>query len=206
MCGQTHRWQLPPHQQSAGPQTGELAQAQGGTEFVSVERVYELAGLSSSGSAVDLERIARLVEDEELARLDPQARASALNVALKAIGVELAELLAIAGRRDLALDSYEARLEKHVEQLAGECASEQRRLEQELEEFTRRQQGLISKARDKEQEVRRKLGEFKSAKQAEERRLFELMAQFVAPGDNPVKLEPRMEYDESRDDSQLSKQ
>ena len=121
---------------------------------------------------------------ERLARADLARRSQDYELAVEA----LESILEDAGRRDQALEDYYFYLDKKHEQIKGQVEADNQRLQQEIDEFMKQKQELMERNRTSLAEAGRIRDEFRKLKQAEEKRLYDIVTPFVSPGENPVEL------------------
>ena len=156
-------------------------------KLLSVPEVYARAQISNDGPG-HVDRISEMLDDPEMEGLPMDIRARSVKMALKATGVGLESILEDAGRRDQALEDYYFYLDKKHEQIKGQVEADNQRLQQEIDEFMKQKQELMERNRTSLAEAGRIRDEFRKLKQAEEKRLYDIVTPFVSPGENPVEL------------------
>ncbi len=181
------RIKLPP---TVVPDAGTL-ESGGSTGFnvpklLSIAEVYTRAQIAEGPGHVD--KINDMLNDPEMEGLSMDIRARSVKMALKASGIGLESILEDAGRRDQALEDYTFFLEKKLEQIRSQVEADNLHLQQEIDEFVKQKQNLMEINRRNLEEAGRVREEFKTAKQAEEKRLYDIVTPFVSPGENPVEL------------------
>jgi hypothetical protein len=154
--------------------------------LLTVEQVYERAGLSSDPQQMNIYRVQQMVGDPEMADLDMTIRARMVKMTLKSMGHDLHEIIVDAAKRDSALDSYGGWLTAQVENVGAQVEAENAKLKQEIEEFIAAKNAQIQANRAALEQARQSQASFSQTRQAEEQRLFDTVAPFVAPGENPV--------------------
>ena len=155
-------------------------------ELLGIPEIYARAQIKSDPAGFSIEKVAEMLADPEIAPLPLPDRARSVRMALKTMGKDLRLVLEDAARRDKALDDYLVYLEHRAGQVAEQVQAANAALEQEIAAFTAAKRAVIEQNKARGEEVQRALGSFKTAKQAEEQRLFDLAAPFVAAGQNPV--------------------
>lgn len=150
----------------------------------SFEEIYKQAGLGASPCSVD--ELETLMENPAVANQPLSVKVIAVNLALSAKGVSQETPIADAVRRDRALDAYQSMLTNRAR------AAEQRNLEkiqqltQETEEYLKRKQAEMDALRAEIAEVKRQEIDFSLRREAEEKRLANLITPFLEGKPNPV--------------------
>jgi hypothetical protein len=182
-------------QPTAAPASGATAAASSGTAsgirvppILSVDEIYAKAELAPAEGKVDVYRVEQMLSDPEIADLPLETRARSVRMALRSMGIELPDLLADAGRRDQALEAYEQFLGEAFDEVSRQVSEANAQLQLEIDEFVRSRTAQIEANRSALEQARAGVARFSDAKAAEERRLFNTVAPFVAPGQNPVQL------------------
>lgn len=155
-------------------------------DILSVADVYEKVELVPTDQGFDVFKVEAMLADPEMADLALEMRARMVRLALKNMGRDLRELLTDAARRDQALDQYLAYLRERVDQVGDQVAAANARHKQELDAFVASKNAQMAANLELLQRAQHALMEFLRTKQAEEERLFRIVAPFVAPGENPV--------------------
>ncbi len=153
---------------------------------LSIPQVYEKAELPAVPGGFDLVKVAAMLEDPEITGLPLEVRARSVKMAVKAAGGEMKEVLADAARRDQALEVYLDYLQRKVAEVQGQVETQNSSLEQEIQDFITARRAIIESNKAKLEAARQALHSYSDSKQAEEERLYQLVAPFVAPGENPV--------------------
>ncbi|MCC7479746.1 hypothetical protein IT575_14995 [bacterium] len=153
---------------------------------LSISQVYEKAELPAVPGGFDLVKVAQMLEDPEITGLPLDVRARSVKMAVKAAGGEMKEVLADAARRDQALEVYLNYLSGKVDEIHSQVESQNATLEQEIQDFITARRAIIESNKAKLEAARQALHSYSDSKQAEEERLYQLVAPFVAPGENPV--------------------
>jgi len=150
----------------------------------SFDEIYREAGITASPcSAADLET---LMENPAVANQPLSVKIIAVNLALSAKGIGLDAPIADAVRRDRALDAFQAMLNDRA--LAAEQRNLARiqQLTQETEEYLKRKQAEMDALRSEIAEAKRQSLDFSVRREAEEKRLANLIAPFLEGKPNPV--------------------
>lgn len=154
---------------------------------VKVEQVYAVSKIGKPLHGFSLERIAGMLADPRLARLDEPARAAAVAVLLENAGVTIEKVVEDAVTRDQALDKFERFLEEKVEKVAAEVKDEDAKLEAEIERLLARKREQLALNATRVLEKQKELARFRRVKRAEEARLYEVVRPFTTDR-NPVTL------------------
>ena len=155
---------------------------------LSVAEVYERAQLVQEGG-LDVYRVEEMLSDPEIADLDAAMKARMVRMTLKNMGHDLADILSDAGRRDQVLEDYLFYLKRRVEEIEGQVADANDGIQREIDELIKSRQAALKQNEDKLRRVHDALEEYRSSKQAEEQRLFDIVAPFVEQGQNPVEID-----------------
>lgn len=155
---------------------------------LSVAEVYERAKLVHE-SGLDVYRVEEMLKDPEIADLDAAMKARMVRMTLKNMGHDLADILSDAGRRDQVLEDYLFYLERRVEEIEGQVGDANAGIQHEIDELIKSRQAALQQNEDKLRRVHDALEEYRRSKQAEEQRLFDIVAPFVEQGQNPVEID-----------------
>jgi hypothetical protein len=153
---------------------------------LSIKEVYEKAELPPVPGGFDLAKVGEMLVDPEIASLPLDVRARSVKMAVRSAGGDLNEVLADAARRDQALEVYEDYLGRRIEEIKTQVAEQNGRLEQEIQDFITARRAVIESNKAKLETAQQALRRYSEDKQQEEQRLFDTVAPFVAPGENPV--------------------
>lgn len=154
----------------------------------SVAAVYEAARIEAPAHGYTVLKVADMLQSEHIRALPPDVRRKSVLVALDAAGVPVDEIIQDAVRRDRALDTYEAVLERHLDEVRSANAAENRRLE---EEIAARVAELRERVEANNQNVSREEQElltWRERKQREEALIAEAVSYFVT--ENPITVAP----------------
>jgi hypothetical protein len=154
--------------------------------LLTVDKIYDRAGLSADPQQMNVYRVQQMLADPDMADLDLAMRARTVKLTLKNMGHELHEIIVDAAKRDQALDSYGDWLKAQVEHVAEQVETENAKLKQEIDDFIAAKNGQIAANRAAFEQAKASQLTYAQDRQAEEQRLFDTVAPFVAPGENPV--------------------
>jgi hypothetical protein len=154
----------------------------------SVAQIYERAQLKPDADGFDINKVAEMLADPDIASLPVEIRARSVRMALKSMGKDLRVVLEEAARRDKAIDDYHVFLQHRVDLVSQKVSEENARLEQEIDEFVKAKRAEGAQNKACLEQARQMLTEFERVKHTEEQRLFGIVAPFVSPGENPVVL------------------
>jgi hypothetical protein len=115
-----------------------------------------------------------------------EIRARSVKMALSSMGKDLRSVLEDAARRDKALDDYQVYLEHRTGQVEEQVTAANAALQKEIEAFAQAKNAIMMQNKALFEQARNALSSFNVAKEAEEKRLFAIVAPFVTPGENPV--------------------
>jgi hypothetical protein len=148
------------------------------------EDIYGEAGIASSPCTVnDLET---LMENPSIANQPLNVKIIAVNLALSAKGISHEAPIADAARRDRALDAYQSMLADLAHTAEQRNLATIQQLTQETEEFLKRKQAEMETLRAEIAETKRQALDFSLRREAEEKRLANLISPFLEGRSNPV--------------------
>ena len=187
----------PPPVHAKGPRVADLvageapptfsapdAGAGGDLAAKSLEEIYVEAGLGDSPCSAD--ELAKLLDNPAIASQPMSVKVVAVNLALSAKGVGTDVPIADAVRRDRALDAYQAMLDERARAAEERNAEQIQRLTKEAEEYLKRKQVEMEALRAETAEAKRQSFDFAARREAEERRLAELISPFLEGKPSPV--------------------
>ncbi len=179
--------------QATAPGAAASATKAAAGELVTLPEVLDLAGVYQradlTGKEFDIYKVEALMVDQEVADLEPAMRARMVRMTLKNLGKELTDILADAGRRDAALEAYARLLAEQGAELRAEVERINAAVQQEMDAFVAARTAVIKANQQRLADYQGLQQAFQEAKHAEEERLFNIAAPFVAGGANPVALE-----------------
>lgn len=171
------------------PAAGQGAAPEAGIKLpviLSIPQVYDKALIKPDAEGFDVNRVEQMLANPEIADLPVEIRARSVKMALSSMGKDLRTVLEDAARRDKALDDYQVYLEHRTGQVEEQVAAANAALQKEIEAFTQAKNSLMVQNKAFLDQARNALSSFSVAKEAEEKRLFAIVAPFVTPGENPV--------------------
>jgi hypothetical protein len=151
-----------------------------------LEEIYAEAGLGDSQCSVD--ELAKLLENPSLANHPMSVKVVAVNLALSAKGVGLDVPISDAVRRDRALDAFQSMLDQRARAAEERNAARIQQLTKEAEEYLKRKQQEMEALRAETAEAKRQTADFALRREAEEKRLAELISPFLEGKPSPVTL------------------
>lgn len=154
--------------------------------ILSVAQVYDKAQIKPDAQGFDISKVEQMLANPEIADLPIEIRARSVKMALTSMGKDLRSILEDAARRDKALDDYLVYLEHRTGQVAEQVAAANEALRKELEAYMQAKNAVMEQNKAILQQARQAQVAFSLAKEAEEKRLFGIVAPFVTPGENPV--------------------
>ncbi|MBZ0112362.1 MAG: hypothetical protein K8J08_07885 [Thermoanaerobaculia bacterium] len=146
------------------------------------EEIYEKAGVVDPAHGFTVYKLIEMVSADEMAGLDPQARARMITAMLSHLpngGVDLADIIHDAAQRDRALDAFEDFLGRRVADAMVEVESENETLQAEIDRVTESNRAKIVANEARLNEERGRLEAWRTSKRREERRLYEAIEPFV---------------------------
>ena len=165
--------------------------AEGGGDLAakSLEEIYAEAGLGDTPCSVD--ELATLLANPSLANHPMSVKVVAVNLALSAKGVGLDVPIADAVRRDRALDAFQAMLDERARAADERNAARIQQLTREAEEYLKRKQEEMEALRAETAEAKRQTADFALRREAEEKRLAELISPFLEGKTSPLTVGTR---------------
>jgi hypothetical protein len=173
------------------PPTFEALDAETGGDLAarSLEEIYAEAGLGDAQCSVD--ELAGLLANPSLANHPMSVKVVAVNLALSAKGVGLDVPIADAVRRDRALDAFQAMLDERARAAEERNAARIQQLTKEAEEYLKRKQEEMEALRAETAEAKRQTADFALRREAEEKRLAELISPFLEGKPSPLTVGTR---------------
>lgn len=148
--------------------------------------IYREADLVETPCSVD--ELARLMDNPAVANQPLNVKVIAVNLALAAKGLGHDAPIADAVRRDRALDAYQQMLDARANQTEQTHLRQIEQLTRETEEYLKRKQAEIEALRAQIADAQTQALDFAVRREAEERRLAELISPFLADQPNPVTI------------------
>jgi hypothetical protein len=150
------------------------------------EQIYRDAGVTNSPCSVD--ELATLLENPMVANQPLSVKIIAVNLTLSAKGIGIDVPIADAARRDRALDAYQAMLAQRAHQVEQRNAEKVQQISKEVEEYLKKKQAEMEALKSEASEVRRQSIDFSVRREAEEKRLADLISPFLEGKSNPVTI------------------
>jgi hypothetical protein len=148
------------------------------------DEIYREAGITGSPCSVD--ELAKLMENPTVASQPLSVKIIAVNLALSAKGINHEAPIADAMRRDRALDAFQAMLDERSGDAEQRNLAKIQQLTLETEEYLKRKQAEMEALRQEIAEAKRQSLDFSARREAEEKRLANLIAPFLEGKPNPV--------------------
>jgi hypothetical protein len=178
-----------------GPRVSDLVSGEASPQFKApsatgnlanrpFEQIYKEARLPDSPFTVD--ELGKLLENPTVASQPVAIKVVAVNLTLSAKGIGPDVPIADAVRRDRALDAYQQMLDKHADAAEQRTAAKIEQITKETEEYLKRKQAEIEALRAETADARRESIDFSVRREAEEKRLAELISPFLEGTPNPV--------------------
>ena len=187
----------PPTQPTRGPRVADLVAGEeppkfeqpaggAGQDFSGkpFEEIYAEAGLGDAECSVD--ELAKLMENPAIASQPMSVKVVAVNLALSAKGVAPDVPIADAVRRDRALDAFQEMLDERARSAEERNAARIQELTREAEEYLKRKQAEMEALRAETAEAKRQSVDFALRREAEEKRLADLVSPFLQGKPSPV--------------------
>ena len=155
----------------------------------SFQAIFKAAGVTDPGHGYTAYKVLEILAAEGFAHLDAKAKAAALTGFLKmnpSGAVPIRDVVEDAVRRDQALDSYDAFMNKKLVERTQAIQQENDRLQAEIDDLTRRNQELMEANRRTLEREEQKLAQWRALKRVEEEKLFNAVNAFVEV--NPISL------------------
>ena len=162
----------------------DIPQTAGDLSSKSLDEIYREAGISGSPCSVD--ELATLMENPAVANQPLSVKIIAVNLALSAKGISYEEPIADAVRRDRALDAFQSTLDKRASDAEQHNLAKIQQLTLETEEYLKRKQSEMEALRQEIAEAKRQSLDFSARREAEEKRLANLISPFLEGKPNPV--------------------
>lgn len=137
-------------------------------------------------SACNIDEFAEILESPDIAKQPLNFKVMAVPFALKMKGVDISVPLADAASRDAALDGYQLMLTKRAKQVREESEAKIAAINAELEALFAQKQAEIEELKNQAADAERQNLEFVQVRNAEEKRMADLIAPFLGGQVNPV--------------------
>ena len=153
------------------------------------EQIYQSAAAKPPRIKYGILKVAEMLENRHLVGLSPEAKRSALLMALDAAGAEIDDLLQDAVVRQRALNDYEESQQRRLKEFEAAKAAENTAIQADLDRLTREHMSRIQSNLDGVAREQDKLRNWQRMKQQESQRIAEAAAFCVPPsGPNSVGL------------------
>jgi len=137
-------------------------------------------------SACDIDEFAQILESPDIAKQPLNFKVMAVPFALKMKGVDISAPLSDAASRDAALDGYQLMLTKRAKQIREESETKIQEINTELERIFAEKQQEIENLKTQAADAERQNLDFVQIRNAEEKRMADLIAPFLGGQANPV--------------------
>jgi hypothetical protein len=148
--------------------------------------VYQEAGIELPPHGYGVDKVGEMLESKRLAPLGKEVKATAVLAALEAAQVAVRDVIQDAVRRDGALDAFEAAKEREVQELRERSETRVKTMKEEIERFLREKNAEIEGLKQAADAAGQAFAQLLTRKHHEEERLYEVVAHFVEPADNPI--------------------
>jgi hypothetical protein len=149
-------------------------------------QIYKEAGLTNTPCSVD--ELAALLENPTVANQPLSVKIIAVNLTLSAKGVSIEAPIADAVRRDRALDAYQAMLARRANQIEQRNAEKVQQISKEVEEYLKNKQTEMEALKSEAAVAKSESIDFSVRREAEEKRLADLISPFLEGKPNPVTI------------------
>lgn len=151
------------------------------------DEIYAEAGIGETTCSVnDLET---LLNNPTIINQPMSVKIVAVNLALSAKGVTIEAPVSDAVRRDRALDAYQKMLVERSRSIEQENLGQIQAITKEIEEYLKAKQTEVDALRGEIAEAGRQSLDFSARREAEERRLANLVSPFLEGKPNPVTVQ-----------------
>ncbi|MEW6126039.1 MAG: hypothetical protein AB1757_03165 [Acidobacteriota bacterium] len=147
-------------------------------------QIYKDAGIANSPCSVD--ELAQLMDNPTVANQPLSVKIIAVNLALSAKNLGIDVPIADAARRDRALDAYQKMLTDRANGIEQRNSEKVQLISKEVEEYLKRKQAEMEALKTEVADARRQSIDFAVRREAEEKRLAELISPFLEGKPNPV--------------------
>ena len=151
--------------------------------------VYKEAGIEVPAHGYGIEKVAEMLQNKRFATLAPEARATAVMVALEAAGAPIRDVVQDAVQRDKALDNFEGAKERELHELKTKNEARIKDLSAQMEELIKKINSEVESLKQSSDAAAKAFAALVERKRREEDRLHEVVAQFIEGADNPITRE-----------------
>jgi hypothetical protein len=145
------------------------------------EQIYRNAAAKPPQIEYGILKVAEMLDNRHLVGLSPEARRSALLMALDAAGAAIDDLLQDAVVRQRALNDYEEAQQRHLKEFEAAKVAENAAIQADLDRLTREHMSRIQSNLDGVAREQDKLRNWQRIKQQESQRIAEAAAFCVPP-------------------------
>lgn len=145
------------------------------SELLSYEDIYHAAGIMMPRSGYGIHKVVDMLNSDRLREMSKDVKRASVLMALDAAGASVAELLQDARKRQQALDSYEERQRKQLEEFEARKLEENASIQAELERVTAHYAERIERNRNEMAQEKETLHNWQMAKQSESQRITEVI-------------------------------
>ncbi len=151
------------------------------------DEIYAEAGIGET--ACNVNELETLLNNPTIVNQPMSVKIVAVNLALSAKGVTIEAPVSDAVRRDRALDAYQKMLVERSRAIEQENLAKIQNVTKEIEEYLKGKQAEVDALRGEIAEAGRQSLDFSARREAEERRLANLVSPFLEGKPNPVTVQ-----------------
>ena len=145
------------------------------TDLLSYEDIYRAAGILSPDSGYGIHKVVDMLNSDRIRNLSPDIKRASVLMALDAAGTSTDDLLRDATRRQQALSSYDAGLQKQLEEFEARKAQENAQIQAEMERVTAHYAERIQHNQDQVAREKETLHNWQMQRQHESQRISEVI-------------------------------
>jgi hypothetical protein len=145
------------------------------SELLSYEDIYHAAGIMTPRSGYGIHKVVDMLNNDRIRELSNDVKRASVLMALDAAGASVEELLQDARQRQQALDSYEERQRKQLEEFEARKGEDNTRIQAEMERVTAHYAERIQHNREEVAREKEMLHNWQMAKQNESQRISEVI-------------------------------
>jgi hypothetical protein len=146
------------------------------------EQIYQSAAAKPPRLSFGILKVAEMLDNRHLVGLTPEAKRSAVLMALDAVGAGIDDVLQDAVVRQRALNDYEEAQQRRLKEFEAAKASENTAVQADLDRLTREHMSRIQSNLDGVAREQDKLRNWQRMKQQESQRIADAAAFCVPPG------------------------
>lgn len=144
-------------------------------DLLAYEDIYRAAGILSPGSGYGIHKVVDMLNSERIRDLSKDIKRASVLMALDAAGISVDDMLTDATRRQNALNSYETAQKKQLDDFEARKATENARIEEEMEKIRTHYAQRIQNNLDQVTKERDALRNWQNAMQSETQRIAEVI-------------------------------